>query len=187
MRSPGRETRSSWSTYAISRLSLLVAVGIALYVVEGYLPRPVPWIRLGLSNVVTLVALVGFGFGEAFAVGFLRVLLGALISGSLFSPAFLFSLVGAGASVSLMGLTHLRWKRVFSPIGISIFGALGHNITQLTLAYLLFVRKFELLLMAPFVIFLSVIMGSVVGVAGVLLLDGMERAGLRHREHLASG
>jgi heptaprenyl diphosphate synthase len=187
MRSPGREKDSSWNALMVSRLSLLVAVGIALYAVESYMPRPLPWVRLGLSNVVALVALVAFGFGQALAVSVLRALLGALISGSLFTPSSVFSLCGGVVSVSLMGIVHLQWGRLFSPIGISIFGALGHNLTQLGLAYLVFVRKFELLLMVPFGIFLSVIMGTVVGVTGLLLLQGLERIGIGREERLASG
>jgi heptaprenyl diphosphate synthase len=178
MRSPGKEPALFGSSRTISRLSLLAAVGIALYVVEGYLPRPVPWTRLGFSNVVVLVALVAFGFREALAVGLLRIVLGSMLSGSLFSPAFLFSLSGGLVSISLMGVIHSQWKHLFGPVGISVFGALGHNVAQFALAYLLYVRKFELLLMTPFVILVSIVMGSAVGAAGCLLLEGMGRIGI---------
>jgi hypothetical protein len=58
----------------LSRLGLLAAAAVAVYVFEGVLPMPLPWARLGLSNAVTVVVLFSFGFGSALAVNVVQVL-----------------------------------------------------------------------------------------------------------------
>lgn len=119
-------------------LAMLVALGTAMHVVEGMLaiPLPLPGVKLGLANIVTLLAIYLYGFRDGLTVALLRVLLGSLISGMFLSPAFLLGLAGAVSSTLVMALL-IKHSRCFSMIGISMAGAVGHNSGQLLSACLL--------------------------------------------------
>lgn len=115
--------------------SLLVTLGTALHVVEMMIPNPfpIPGIKLGLANIVTLLTLSLYGVKEGLTVSFLRVLFGSLLSGTLFSPAFLLSMAGAMLSTLVMAVL-ISYVPVLSIIGISMAGAVFHNIGQLITA-----------------------------------------------------
>lgn len=117
--------------------ALLVALALALQLLEAAMPIPqsAPGVKLGLANIVTLVALHLLPFGLTALVVVLRCLAAALLSGSLSS--LLFSLSGGLASLILMA-TAFRWgRKVFSLPAISIIGALAHNFMQITVAVLI--------------------------------------------------
>ena len=97
--------RSLTGAAHLSRLGLLAAAAVAAYVFESLLPSPVPWARIGLSNVFVVTALFAFGTSDAFLVNLVRVIAGNLLMGFIFSPAFVFvsetigkpSLAGSGS------------------------------------------------------------------------------------------
>jgi heptaprenyl diphosphate synthase len=117
----------------LSRLGVLAAGAVGTYVFESLLPMPVPWARVGLSNVFVVISLFWFGFADALLVNLVRVGAGGLLMGIVFSPAFVFSLGGSTAAVVIMGLT--RWKLVppFSVVGTSCLGAVANNSVQVVL------------------------------------------------------
>ena len=117
----------------LARLGLVAAVAVAAYVFESLLPVPLPWARIGLSNVFVLIALFGFGLKDAFLVALVRVFAGNLVMGILLSPAFLLSFGGSMAALAAMGLA--RWKFVppLSIVGTSCLGATVNNVVQLLL------------------------------------------------------
>ena len=119
-------------------LALLVAMGTALHLVEAMLsiPLPVPGVKLGLANMVSLLAVYLYGFRDGLTVALMRVVLGSLIGGMFLSPGFLLSITGAVASTMVMAFL-LKHTNCFSMIGISMAGAVGHNIGQLLAACLL--------------------------------------------------
>jgi len=119
-------------------LALLVAMGTALHLVEGVLliPLPIPGVKLGLANIITLLTLYLYGFRDGLTVALMRVVLGSLITGMFLSPGFLLGLSGAVCSTLVMAAL-LRQTNCFSMIGISLAGAAGHNIGQLLAACLL--------------------------------------------------
>jgi heptaprenyl diphosphate synthase len=69
-------------------MAIMVALGVILHRLEALLPLPSPWIKLGLANLMTLVALVFLGFKEAVIVTFLRVVLGSILGGTFLGPTF---------------------------------------------------------------------------------------------------
>lgn len=152
------------STTRLVRLSLLVSVGLILYVLETHIPQPLPWARIGLANVATLMALVLWGFWEALVVLLLRVFLGSLVVGTLLSPTFLFALCGGLASLVCMSLAHRCLQPVFSVVGVSVLGALAHNLTQLYLAYSLYIHRSQIFFLLPFLLLTTVLTGFFVGV-----------------------
>ncbi len=121
-------------TQRITRLALLVAVALILHAVESVIPAPlpVPGAKLGLANIVTLIVIVLSGPRDALLVVALRTFLASLLSGRLSS--FAFSIVGGVLATLVMSLAHRRLPHVFGLSGISILGAVAHNVGQLLVA-----------------------------------------------------
>lgn len=162
------------STHQKSILALLLAVGLILFVFESYLPRPLPWVKPGLSNVVSLLALYWFGFPSAVLVTLLRVFLGAMILGTMFNPLFLLSLGGGLAAVLSMGFVFALAKNYLSPIGVSVIGAFFHILTQLMLATLILIHRLEFLHFLPMMLVSAVITGIVVGLLARILIEKLQ-------------
>jgi heptaprenyl diphosphate synthase len=162
------------STRRLVMVSMLSACGLILFVFESFLPV-LPWFRPGLGNIATILALVLYGFGDALKVTVLRVVLGALILGRLFTPVFVFAITGGIASALVMEAVH-RWQgKTFGPVGISVFGALAHNMVQLAVAYLFFVKSAEIFIFLPVFIATAVVTGNATGLAAAVVL---ERSGM---------
>jgi len=157
------------SNRKLVRLALLVSVGLILYIFEAHIPQPLPWVRIGLANLVTLLALVLWGFWEALAVLLLRVLLGSVFTGTMLSPVFPFALAGGLAGVLAMGLARRFLHPPLSVVGISILGALAHNVSQLLLAYSLYIRRNELFLLLPPILLSTLLTGCVIGLVAALV------------------
>lgn len=147
-------------------LALLVAVAATLHVVEGWLPvpMPVPGVKLGLANIVSLLTLIMFGWREALYIAVSRVLLGSLFGGTLFGPAFAMSMGGALVSVISMAYTYKKHWRLFSLVGVSVVGAVAHNVAQVALASMI-VYSSGLLWYVPYVLLFAVPTGLFTGLA----------------------
>ena len=126
---------------------------------------------MGLSNIAVLLALYYYGFPEALCVSWLRVLVGSLFTGTLFTPAFAFGMTGGLFAAAAMALA-LRWSnKLFSPVGISVIGASFHSLGQLTAAYLLFISHSAVWHLLPYMILTSVLTGGVVGFISIEVLE----------------
>ncbi len=117
---------------------VLVSLAVVLSIVERWIPLnlliPVPGIKLGLANIVTLFAIYRLGFLDAAAIVVVRCLLSALFLGP---ASLLFSLFGGLAALGVMALLHLGEGRAFSIYGISMAGAAAHNVGQVAAACLI--------------------------------------------------
>jgi len=149
----------------LTRLALLLALAVVIHTAESLLPVTVVWFRFGFANIVGLATLYLFGFKDAFLLTLGRILLGSLVTGLFGSPAFLLSLAGGVASMLAMGLVHRYCSRIFSEIGISIIGAVVHNLTQLALAYLIIIRNEAIFLIIPLMILAAAATGFINGLA----------------------
>jgi len=163
------------SSRDIARLGLLTGLALALYVLESALPRPLPWLRLGLSNAFILAILLAYGLKLALSISIIRTLAGSLVIGSFLGPGFIISISASIMSCVAMGVAWYAGKRVMGAVGISIIGALAHNLTQLCVAYLLFIRRVELFFLVPVFLFLSAGTGLVTGLAAHLIHERMTR------------
>jgi heptaprenyl diphosphate synthase len=157
----------------IARLGLLTGLALALYIVESALPRPLPWLRLGLSNALVLAVLLVYGLRMALSISVLRTLVGSLVIGSFLSPGFAISMSAGIASCVAMGVASFVGRRVLGTVGISVIGALAHNLTQLLVAYFLFVRHAEVFALVPVFLFLSAGTGLVTGLAAHFIRERM--------------
>lgn len=148
-------------TKRLTLLSMLLAISIVLAIVETFLPPiPVPGVKLGLANVVTLIVLVIFNQKDAFIVLIMRIVLVALLRGSIFNISFFLSFSGGMLAYVFMVLTY-RFKH-FSLVGVSISGAFGHSFGQILMAILLLSTP-SLVYYFPYILLLSIGTGIVTG------------------------
>jgi heptaprenyl diphosphate synthase len=156
------------------RIAVLSAYALVLYGFEGLVPTPIPWLRLGLANIITLVALMLYGLRTAMTVTLIRVILASIFTGTFLGPAFMLSFAGGVSSTAAMGLTYLVFRNLFGPVGLSLVGAFFHNLAQLTLAYFLFIQRIEaMLLISPVILLLGTLTGGVNGVVSHLLINNI--------------
>lgn len=127
-------TRSD-SIKKLTVLSLLLSLSMVLSYLESLVPVfvAVPGIKLGLANSVSLFALYKLGARYAFPISVIRVILSSLLFGSVMSLAFSF----AGAILSLFAMMLLKRTSPLSEAGVSIVGAVCHNIGQIAVAAVL--------------------------------------------------
>ncbi len=119
---------------AVNRLAFFAALCLFLSTIEYLIPKPVPFMRLGIANMPIVLALSLFPVSEIFVLVFLKVLGQALVTGTLFSYVFVFSCAGSFASALFMlGLKTLM-KQHISLVGLSVAGALASNAAQIVLA-----------------------------------------------------
>lgn len=158
------------------RIALLSAYALALHGFEGILPTPIPWLRLGLANIITLTTLLLYGLRAAIMVTLIRVILGSLFTGTFLGPAFILSFGGGVTSTLAMGLVLSLMPKLFGPVGLSLIGALFHNIAQLLLAYVIFIQRIEaILLISPVIILIGTMTGSVNGAVSDLLIKNLKK------------
>lgn len=95
-----------------THLALLVALASAVHTIEAVIPTPVPWLKFGFANILTITAISLYDFWAGLTVAFLRVMVGSLIIGAFLTPSFFIGLSGGIASTVVMGVSH-RFLKVF--------------------------------------------------------------------------
>lgn len=118
------------------RIAKLAAFAIALHMVEAVIPSPLPGVKPGIANIVTLYVLYQYGFKTAAWVSILRVFASSLLLGQFLSPTFLLSLSGAVLSLAVLWMGMRLPKKWFSPISLSILAAFAHIAGQLIIVRL---------------------------------------------------
>ena len=156
-------------TISLTLCAMLISLALALSYVERFIPLqmliPLPGIKLGLANIVTLTALYLLGAKSAFIILVLRCFLGSLFGGGI--TGFLFSLCGGLLSMTVMTLA--RRLTCFSVYGVSILGAAAHNIGQIAVAILL-MRSVYIGTYLPYLLIVALFTGFATGsaCAGIL-------------------
>lgn len=143
-------------------ISLLVSMALVLHIFENMIPVPfiTPGAKLGLANVITVIALYTLDYKEAFLVLLLRIILSVMFGGSI--SRLMYSLSGAVLSYIFMLIIKKIGKNHISIIGVSSVGAVFHNIGQLIVASLI-VRTFGVMLYLPIITIAGVGTGIFVG------------------------
>ena len=154
-------------TKKLTTLAVIVSVAMILSFVESRIPAfvAIPGVKVGLANIAVIFALYKLGWREAIAVSVIRVLLVALLFGSVVSLAY--SIAGAVISLALMIL--LKRLGIFTEIAVSVVGGITHNIGQILIAFLLLETKVVFYYL-PFLLVFGVIAGIAVGAASALLI-----------------
>jgi len=131
-------------------LALLGSLCLFLSGIEYLIPKPLPFMRIGLANLPLLLALDLFTFKEFFLLALLKVLGQGIIGGTLFSWVFLFSLAGTFASAAVMyAVRAVLGKKYVGFVGIGCAGAMASNGVQLALARFLVFGPAALRYLAP--------------------------------------
>lgn len=152
-------------TKRIACLGLFIALAFVLSYVEFLLPLNIgiPGAKVGLANLVVMVALYTLGKKDAAFLSFVRVVLVGLTFGNL--AMLLYSL--AGAILSFFAMLIAKRTKLFSITGVSVLGGVFHNVGQIIVAMLV-LETGSLLYYLPFLIVIGTISGVVIG-----LLSGM--------------
>jgi|GEM_PF-332531 len=150
-------------------IAVLSAVAIAIHSIESLFPMPVPWLRMGFSNVISLIAFITFGFKTAMTITITRVFVSAMLTGTFPGPAFVLSLSGGILSTSALSLASI--VPFFGITGLSVVAAFFHVIGQLSVAYYLFIKRPEAVIaIAPLLILMATFTGAINGgIAGFIL------------------
>lgn len=124
------------STKQLTVLALFTTISLAIHIAESMLPPvvPIPGIKLGLANIITLIVLLNFSAKDAFLVSSTRILLASIFAGS--GITLLYSLFGAILSLVAMAFMNILFHKKYIYI-TSIIGALFHNTGQILAAILL--------------------------------------------------
>ncbi len=152
------------------RIARYAAAAIALSVVEAAIPSPLPGVKPGLANIITLVVLARHGWQDAVWVSLLRVLAGSLVLGQFLAPGFFLSLTGSLFSLLALGLAMHLPARWFGPVSQSMFAAFAHIAGQLLLARLWLVPHDGVFYLAPVFALAALVFGLVNGLAAARLL-----------------
>jgi heptaprenyl diphosphate synthase len=158
-------------TRRLTTLAILIASASVLHFVESLvpIPLPVPGIKFGLANTLTLCAIVLLGLSDALWVAGLRVVLGSLLGGYLFSATFAMSLAGAFASTLAMFIIYRFGKQLLSLVSVSICGAIVHNVAQLLVATFL-VQTAGVFAYLPYLLLFAVPTGFLTGLISTKLV-----------------
>ena len=155
-----------------TRIALLTALSLILFILEGFLPLPlpVPGAKLGLAAIVTLIALHLLPTRDAALMLTLRIVLASAFGRGL--APMLYSLAGGAASFAAMAL--LKRCTQFSIVGISAAGGFLHNIAQLLVAAAV-LETTALFVYAPVLGAVGILTGILIGITAQSILQKISR------------
>lgn len=152
------------------RIAWFTALAITIHIAESALPSPIPGVKPGLANVVTIAVLIHFGWRIAVWVNLLRVIAGSLVIGTFLTPTFILSLSGALASTCLLVLLYHLPGDGCSAIGYSVASALVHILAQFWVAYYLFIQHPGFLRLLPILMTVAMGFGLITGLIAQAML-----------------
>lgn len=159
----------------VALCGMMIALALALSYVERFIPVqlviPLPGVKLGLANIVTLIVLYRMGAGTAVTVLIPRCILGAVFGGGITGLAF--SLTGGLLAMGVMILA--KKASVFSVYGVSILGAAAHHVGQI-LAAMVLLRSVYVGTYLPWLLLAGIVTGILTAAAGAGVLKGLDYA-----------
>ena len=158
-----------WDASAIAKLGLLTAVAIVLGYFEHILPvTGIPGVKLGLANTVLLYALYLIDVPSAILLMFLKVGLSGLLFGG--PAAMLYSFAGGALSLFIMILA--RKSKGLSVVGVSVLGAVSHNVAQMAVACFI-VETRAILAYLPILLLAAAVTGTLTGLIARYTFKGL--------------
>ncbi|MDP4152075.1 MAG: Gx transporter family protein [Bacillota bacterium] len=160
--SNSKSFKSALSPQKIAIIAVLISMALVLSVVERMFPPivPVPGIKIGLPNIMTLFAIFYLDTLSAFIIVVLRCIIAAGFFGGV--TVFAFSLAGGLCALLIMRLLKSLQNRYVSYIGISIAGAASHNLGQVLVASF-FLQSFNIFAYLPLLLLGSIVTGIITG------------------------
>ena len=160
-------------TKRLAVLAMFTAIALTIFVAEAQIPPvvPIPGVKLGLANIVTLIAMALLGRRQAGEILLVRIVLGSVFTVS----AMLFSIAGGVLAYLVMCLTIRRLPERLLWV-VSVLAAFGHNAGQLLVAVWVTGTP-SILVYAPALVAASVITGAFTGVAAMYLVRALRKTG----------
>jgi heptaprenyl diphosphate synthase len=169
------ESRHLIATTAEDQLvAYMAAIAIGLTLLEAAIPSPLPGVKPGLANIVTLIVLARYGWRIAAWVSLLRVVAGSLVLGSFLTPGFFLSLSGAICSLAVLGISQALPPRWFGPVTHSILAAFAHITGQMLVVYLWLIPHAGVAWLIPLFAAAALLFGSVNGLIAARYLAELQ-------------
>lgn len=160
-------------TKKLTLMAMLLAIALIIFTLEAQLPPlvPIPGVKIGLANIITLISIYLIGRKEAFAILILRIVLGSVFSGN--GIGFIYSVSGALLAFAAMGVfsAFLKEDKIWV---VSVFGAIAHNIGQIAAACFI-VKSAQILWYLPLLTISAVITGVFTGIAAQIVLKRLRK------------
>ena len=151
-------------------IAKLTALAIGLHILEAVFPSPLPGVKPGIANIVTLFVLYKYGFTTAAWVSLLRVFASSLLLGNFLSPTFVLSLSGALLSLATLYIAQYLPKKTFSAISLSIIAAFAHIAGQLIMVRLWLIPQTGVVYLVPIFAVAALFFGLVNGLITTRLI-----------------
>ncbi|MDZ7672019.1 MAG: Gx transporter family protein [Halanaerobiales bacterium] len=157
-------------------ISLLVGLGLVLHLVENMIPLSflIPGAKLGLANIANLLGLILFGFFAGLQILLLRIFLGSILAGTFMTINFYLSLSGGLLGYLIMSLLFYYLRDKFSIIGVSLGGAVFHNLGQIVTAYFI-ISNTAIFYYLPYLILLAIPTGIGIGLVTIFTYNYLPR------------
>ena len=157
----------------VAKAGMLTAIAMIFSYIEAIIPFNfgIPGIKLGLPNLVILIALYEISLPYAFIISLVRILLSGLLFGNVFGTVY--SL--AGGILSLLVMAGLKKTGLFSMAGVSMAGGVAHNMGQLLVAAFV-VSDLRMFIYFPVLMFSGLITGIIIGLTGLYLDSRLPKA-----------
>jgi len=156
-------------TRKLALMAMFTAASLIVFVIEAQIPAPVPvpGVKLGLANVVTLIAMVMLGRREAGLILLVRIAMGSMFTGGV--SAF----IALAYAVMCLTLKPFSGKLLWV---VSVLGAIAHNLGQL-IAAIIITKTGSLMLYAPVLLASAVVTGAFTGLAAMYLTQRLDKRG----------
>jgi len=151
-------------------IAKLTALAISLHVLEAVFPSPLPGVKPGIANIVTLYVLTQYGFATAAWVSMLRVFASSLLLGHFLSPTFVLSLSGSILSLTALFLAQFLPKKYFSVITLSVLAAFAHIAGQLLVVRLWLIPHTGVVYLIPIFALAALFFGVINGLITAKLI-----------------
>lgn len=162
-------------TRKLAEIAMLTAVALIIFVIELQIPNPfpLPGVKLGLANIITVYAVYHYRAREVLLIVVTRILLGSVFSGNMMS--LFYSM--AGGLLCLVGMLFLKHLLTERYIWIcSVLGAVLHNIGQITVACM--IAGLGMLVYLPFLLVSGCLAGAFTGICAQMVI----RRGIRNNQ-----
>lgn len=158
-------------TNKVATFGLLIALAFIFSYIETLipLPIPIPGIKIGLANMVVVIAFMKLGDKDALILSLLRIILVSFIFGSLFSMVYSLS----GGMLSWLFMLIGKKTKKFSLVGISVLGGVFHNIGQIIVAIIV-VENTKIAYYLPLLLVSGLITGALIGALASIILEHLK-------------
>jgi heptaprenyl diphosphate synthase len=166
------------TTASDHHIARMAAIALGLTIIENAVPTPLPGVKPGLANIVTLIVLARYGWRVAAWVSLLRVMAGSLLFGSFLSPGFFLSLSGAVCSLVVLAFTQHFPTRWFGAVSHSIYAAFAHISGQMLVVYLWLIPHAGITYLIPIFATAALVFGTVNGLIAARFMNSKIDANL---------